>query len=129
MGTSITLRSAGNEIFIAQITLVELATALARRKRENSVSARTAQAARLLMDRHARRELFVIPLSSQVIKRAQDLSDSHPLRAFDSIQLASAIEMNGRLVAAHQPPLTFVCADQRLLAAATHEGLQTHNPV
>lgn len=125
----ITLRSANNEIFIAQITLVEMVTALARRKREKSISARTAQAARLLMDRHARRELFVIPLSGSVIKRAQDLTDSHPLRAYDAVQLASALEANGRLVAASQPPLIFVCADNRLLTAATSEGLQVHNPI
>jgi predicted nucleic acid-binding protein len=102
---------------------------LARRKREKSISARTAQAARLLIDRHVRREFFVVPLSTQVIKHAQDLSDNYPLRAYDAVQLASALEANGRLVTANQPPLTFVCADNRLLNAATTEGLQTHNPV
>jgi len=123
------LRNAGNEIFIAQMTLVELTTALARRKREKTISARTAHAARLLIDRHARREWFIVPLSSPIIKRAQDLGDVQPLRASDAIQLASALEANGRLVGASQPPLTFVCADTRLLTAAASEGLPTHNPV
>ncbi len=119
-----TLSSVGNEIFIAQITLVELAAAIARRKREKSISQRTAKASLLLIDRHARREWFVIPLSGQIVKRAQDLSDTHPLRAYDAVQLASALEANTRLIAANQPPLTFVCADTRLLTVATSEACQ-----
>ncbi len=50
------------------------------------------------------------------------------LRAYAAIQLASALESNDRLLADALPPLTFVSADQRLLTAASAEGLATEDP-
>jgi len=37
-------------------------------------------------------------------------------------------EWNEELIRAGQPPLTFVCADERLIAIAQAEGLLTDNP-
>lgn len=54
--------------------------------------------------------------------------DRHPLRAYDAVQLASALRASRALQAARLPPLLFLSADDRLTAAATHEGLATDNP-
>jgi hypothetical protein len=44
------------------------------------------------------------------------------------VQLASALMAHDALRSAGLPPLTFLAADDRLLAAAQAEGLATDNP-
>lgn len=120
--------SAGNAAIIAHITPVELASALARRIREGSTPQRTARAAQHLIERHIRREYTVIALAEDVVKRSVALVYQHPLRAYDAVQLASALESNQRMVAADLPPLVFVSGDHRLLEIAESVGLQVVNP-
>lgn len=124
-----TVISAGHLIIISHITLVEMVSALARRKRDGSILSRTAQAARLLIGRHAKREYEVIHLTDVIIERAQDVLDAHPLRAFDAIQLGTALEINQRILAVGDPPLVFVSSDVRLLTAAAAESLSIYQPV
>jgi hypothetical protein len=62
------------------------------------------------------------------VSRAKDLLEQHPLRAYDAIQLASALESHDRLVAANQQPIVFIAADQRLLEVAATVGLAVDNP-
>ena len=50
------------------------------------------------------------------------------LCAYDAVQLASGWLANQTLVRAQHPPLTFVCADLRLLNIARAEGLLIENP-
>jgi predicted nucleic acid-binding protein len=120
--------SAGNTIVVAPVTQVEVFSGVSRRKREGVVAVRTAQAIRLLLNRHIQREYMVVELTPPLIQRAQDLLDAHPLRAYDAIQLASALIANSRLAAARLTPLVFVSADTRLLTAATAEGLAFDDP-
>ena len=124
----LTSRSSGNTVIIAQITQVEIVSGASRRVREGTLTTRTARAVRLLIDRHARREYMVIGLTPQVVRRAEDLLAVHPLRTYDAVQLASALESNTRLVVAGLSPLIFVSADARLLVAAAIEGLMTEAP-
>lgn len=121
--------SARNLIFVSQFAAVEAVSAFMRRVRDKSISARTAQAARILVNRHMRREYRIVGVSDSILIDAQRLLELYPLRGFDAIQLASALDINTRLKAANLQPLTFVCADMRLLNVATAEGLQIHYPV
>ncbi len=120
--------SGQNKIFVSAIARAEVMSALARRKREQSLLPRSAKAAHLLLKRHFMREYEVIPVSNTILERAEDLLDTHPLRAMDAIQLASALEIQLRLSNAGLPPLQFVCADSRLLTVATSEGLLIEDP-
>jgi predicted nucleic acid-binding protein len=126
---AITAPSAGHTILIAQIAPIETVSALMRRKRDRSLPNRTAQAARVLVDRHTSREYKVINLSHEVSQTAENLLDKYPLRASDAIQLGAALEANTKLLVSGLPPLTFVCADMRLNTVAVSEGLPTHVPV
>ncbi len=119
---------AGNTITISQITQVEVISGVMRRQREGRVDAPTARTIRLLLDRHASRQYIVIGLAAPVIQRAEDLIETHPLRAYDAVQLASALESNLRLVEAGLEPLIFVSADDRLLTTAAAVGLSAENP-
>ena len=75
----ITSQRTNNVIFIAHITPVEIVSGTMRRKREGSISTRTAHAVRLLVDRHASREYKVIGLTDLVVQRAEDLLENHML--------------------------------------------------
>lgn len=124
----ITSRSAGNVLLIAHITQAELVSGFMRRKRDGTINERTAHAIRLLVDRHVSRDYKVIGLTAHIIHRAEDLLELHPLRAYDAIQLASALDSNLRLIAAGLSAIVFVSADARLLTAAAAEGLITDDP-
>jgi predicted nucleic acid-binding protein len=63
-----------------------------------------------------------------VVERACQLLERYALRAYDAIQLASALIANQALVAAGLGMATFLSADQRLLQAAAAEGLNTDDP-
>ena len=54
--------------------------------------------------------------------------ERYPLRAYDAVQLASALLTRDTLQTIGLPPLTFLAADDRLLAVAQAEGLATDNP-
>lgn len=125
---SITTPGAGNTVIIANITQAEIVSGASRRRRIGQISDRTAHAVRLVIDRHASREYMVVILTDQVLRQAEDLLEKHPLRAYDAIQLASALISNQQLLAAGLPFLVFVSADRQLLSAAASEGLNTENP-
>ncbi len=73
-------------------------------------------------------EYSVIELSEPIIQRSEDLLLAYPLRAYDAVQLASALDNAARLTAAGLASPLFVSADRRLLAAAEAEGLATDDP-
>lgn len=125
---TLTALGAGHTIMVGQVTQAEIVSAVARRGREGSIPLRTAHAIRRLVDRHTRCEYVVISLRTQVLRRAEDLLERHPLRAYDAVQLASGLESNDRLVAAGLALLVFVSADTRLLAIAQAEWLPTDDP-
>lgn len=96
---------------------VEIASAVARREREGTISADDADAALKGAKRLAAAWHEVIP--SEAIRRtAERLLRVHVLRAADSLQLSAA------LIAANHDPATLemVCFDSRLTAAARREG-------
>jgi predicted nucleic acid-binding protein len=125
---TLTARRARNTIFIAQITPVEVISGIERQHRMGQLLAADAQSVRRLLDRHVSRDYRIVALTDEIVTRAKDLISVHPLRAYDAVQLASALESNARLLAAGSPPLTFVSADTRLLTAAVAEGLATEDP-
>ena len=125
---SIVTPIAANTIIVSEITSVEIVSGVSRRKRSGQIAFRTAQVIRILMDRHVSRDYMVIGLGKNIVQLAENLLEVHPLRAYDSVQLASAIESNARLTAAGLPSLIFLSSDQQLLAAALAEGLAVDDP-
>ena len=77
---------------------------------------------------HCATEYRFVELDPNVVGLARHLLDRHPFRAYDAVQLASALRASRALQAARLPPLLFLSADDRLTAAATYEGLATDNP-
>ena len=118
----------GHTLLTARITLVETYSALARRRREGSVPAADCRIAAQALTAHSATEYEFVELDMNIVSLTRDLLERHPLRAYDAVQLASAIVANRALVAAQLSPLVFVSADARLNAIAAAEGLTVDDP-
>lgn len=120
--------ASGNRIITAKLTVVEVLSAMNRRQREASISA--AEYAKFSGDflAFAETDYRIFELTDTVLIEAQRLLETHPLRAGDAIQLASALLANAGLQSANLPALIFLASDARLLTAAASEGLQTDDP-
>lgn len=62
-----------------------------------------------------------------LIDRAVELTQHHRLRAYDAMQLATALEVNALMQTHGLSTLTFVAADNDLINAATAEHLAVEN--
>ncbi len=114
----------GNIVVISEVTIVELASALARLQRDGSLSPTAFLRLRNSFLVHTEREYLLVALRRRLLLRASRLVVSHPLRALDAIQLVCALEA----VQAFGTTPTFVSADRNLLTAAAAEGLPTDDP-
>jgi len=117
-----------NLIAIAEIGEVEVAAALAKRRRMNEISATQQRMGLATFLRHCARRYHVLQMDSTIVKLAIDLTQRHPLRGYDAVHLAVALLFNRALVENGLPPLTFISADDVLCEAAKREGLPTENP-
>lgn len=107
----------------ATIAYAEVFAAFARRHREGGISPRRYAT----LQRNFAREWpahIRVALRDDVLVRARDLVRRHPLRAYDAVHLATALDLQVAL----GEPVTFVAADGRLLDAAARERLGVMNP-
>lgn len=81
---------------------------------------------RLLLDLRLRYR--VLGVNRAVVLRAADLAQDRPLRAYDALQLATALFLNEELAGRCVPVCVFVSADENLLAAARAARLAAENP-
>lgn len=115
-------RSAGHTLLIAEITTVETASALARKQQGGVLT--QPQVSRLGRSfRHHRRDWYEpVGLDTAVLRRAERLLFAHRLRAYDAVQLASALEARATL-GRFTPDFRLCTADQRQATIARAEGL------
>jgi uncharacterized protein len=107
------------EIVVAWTAAIECASACVRRHREHAASdIQLAEALTRL--RELSGHWSVAEPTQALISLAEKIVVRHALRAGDAIQLASAAVAGGD----GDPPLEFVCFDQRLNLAAVAEGLR-----
>ncbi len=126
---SITDPATDNDLAISQITWVEVHSAFARRLRDGSLSAQRFDLIAQKVREDFENEYRVIDVDQTLIETATELVMQHPLRAYDSVQLASALRFQSTtLVSVPNTQLIFVSADNRLLDIAQSAGLATDNP-
>ena len=99
------------------IAYVEACAAFERRRREGRLSRadyrRTIRELQSDGDRY-----LLLEVTNELIRRAAALAAMHPLRAYDTMHLASAKELQERL----QGPIFFACWDSNLSTSAKREG-------
>jgi hypothetical protein len=111
----------------SQIVIVELTSAFYRKHREGTFDDHELQVALDMFNQHNLQDYWLEPVRESIIKSAARLIARHPLRTYDAVQLATALEAQADL----QPSgvtILFLSADDRLLQAARGEGLLTDNP-
>jgi predicted nucleic acid-binding protein len=118
-----------NELFIAQISEVEVVATFCRMMRERPRRLTIRSRDRTIDDFRddLKHQYTITPITSTICARAADLCRSHPLRAYDAVQLACALAVCDAAVAAGAAPPTFVCADVTLAGAAA-ERLAADDP-
>jgi predicted nucleic acid-binding protein len=117
-----------NLIAMAEIGEVEVAAALAKRRRMKEISAAQQRMGLATFLLHCAQWYQVVQMDSMIVKLAIDLTQRHLLRGYDAIHLATAIIFNRALVENGLPSLTFISADDVLCKAAKGEDLPTENP-
>lgn len=117
-----------NRIFISEANITECAAAFAVlfRTRRISLRARNGAFQALMRDVTGNR-FYAIPVLTTDFHTAAHLTQRHPLKAYDAVQLAVALRCQQAL-APLPLLLTFISGDRTLLAAARTEGLLTDNP-
>lgn len=118
------LPATSNITVVAEIVSVEMFSLLARRIRENTLSAANAALLRNNFLWHIEKEYLVIAIENLVLAQARQLVNKYPLRALDAIQLACAIQAEATL----NTPIIFISADKNLLSAASAEGFSVDDP-
>jgi uncharacterized protein len=105
------------------VAFVETRAAFARRRRERRIL--PAAHARVVRDFEADWERYlVLEATDPLIRLAGKLTETHGLRAYGAIHLASAKILQEKLA----EPVSFASWDLRLVAAARNEGLKVIPP-
>jgi uncharacterized protein len=117
-----------NAIAIARFGLVEIAAAFAGKRRGQFITDNAYESVLGALLHDARERYRLVAVGPSVIDNAIQLTRRQKLRGYDAIHLACALAVNKPLVEHDLPPLTFIAADDNLLAAARWEGLATENP-
>jgi uncharacterized protein len=107
-----------HEVVVSAILPVEVRGALRRRAEENAIEGSRLPAAlnQLAADRD---QWNLLAVSTEILRRAEEIVAMHRVRTLDAIHIASARDFVERL----QTRLPFISADPRRVEAATAVGL------
>jgi hypothetical protein len=117
-----------HDLYISQVTLVEVVATICRRAREQSISLSERDRLIALFRQDSKTSYNMWPVTTDVFEAADDLCLSHRLRAYDAVQLSCALALREYALLNQAPLPIFVCADRDLLDVAGVEGLQFENP-
>jgi predicted nucleic acid-binding protein len=115
-------------IATVDLSRIEVAAAFAANLRGKFITQTEYQEARTKLVADAQKRYLLIPVTTQHVDEAIELTARHKLRGYDAVHLACALHLNRALLKDDLPSLTLVAADDDLLKAAQTEGLETENP-
>jgi len=139
---SIIRKTLRTDLYVSQITGAEVIAAFAKRLRVGDITLFQLfllikffflkekfgyNKAVRAFERHFRLKYTRLDVTPAVIRRAMDLAKVHPLRGYDAVQLASALNLKDVLQKLGNS-LIFVSADEALCDAARAESLSVDNP-
>ena len=120
--------SADHTLYTVRISGAEIIAALFLRVRTGTLAESDAQAAATQFKADFRDRYQIVEATQQLVDLAMTLAEKHGLRGYDSIQLAAALALQAARDSLSLSTITFVCADDKLNAAAIAEGLAVENP-
>ena len=117
-----------NVILISAISLVEVSAAIAICVRTGKLRPRQGGMAYEEFSDEVDRGIYQLwQVTQPLIEQAAELTQRHPLKGYDAVQVASGLQV-AQHIAAQKVTLTFVSGDKQALDAATAEGLPVENP-
>lgn len=125
---SLTHARSGNTLYIARITLVEMTSAITRRERGGSLSPAQSRAVFGHFRRHLSQRYIIVEVTTSLLTDAMSLARKRGLRAYDSVQLAAALDVARSHDDAGLSPIVLVSADKEMNLAAVAEGLRVEDP-
>ena len=125
---SLTNRKSHNAIFISRIASVEVTAAIARRRKGRSVTATQASSILSRFRKHLAGRYTIAEVTPTLLTDAMKLANTHEMRAYDAVQLATAIEVQRQWLRLGQGGIVFVSSDKDLNAAATAQGFIVEDP-
>ena len=114
-------------ILVAEITRVEVAAGLAAIERAGRIRRAERERAYHRFTSQLTQRYAIASLVTDDLATAAQLTQRHPLKAYDAVQLAVALRSQ-RTLSVRQHTLTFVSGDTPLITAAQAEELPTDNP-
>ena len=124
----LTQPKAAHTLYIARITAIEITSAITRKLRGGLLSAAQAGASLGHLRRHLNHRYAILDLTPTLADDAMLLARTHGLRAYDAVQLSTALAVRDMYRAGGFGSVTLISADQPLNAAATAEGLTVDDP-
>ncbi len=119
---------AGHTLYTVRISGAEIVAALFLRTRTGTLAMSDAQAAATQFKADFRNHYQIVEATERLVDLAMTLAEKHGLRGYDSVQLAATLGLQTARASVSLSAITFVCADDRLNAAAVAEGLAVENP-
>lgn len=117
-----------NVVYVASLSRVETISALTRRFRRGDITQAEFDVACEQFRLDLTTQFEIVALTAQMIEEASTLAQQHGLRAYDAVQLATALETS-RVTSQLEPAqLMLVSADAELNVAAAAEGLNVEDP-
>ena len=110
-----TLCTAATELAVSIVCIPEIISALNRRVRERSLSARQYEMVKESLSDDIR-DVLIVNLTPQVITTCTTILEASPARAMDTLHIACAVQWGAEL---------FVSADRKQILAAKRAGLRT----
>jgi predicted nucleic acid-binding protein len=121
-----------HEIYVSRITEVEVTAAIVRRKKGGSLSASDAALVLQQLRSDFLTRFRILDVAAIVSSQACAIAETHALRGYDAVQLASAVHIYNRLLSLGANPsqvsFTFISSDNELNSAGQAEGLTIENP-
>ena len=115
---------ADHDLAICSVTQVEFHAAIWKRRRTGESDEIAVRQAAESFEDEFRSSFLLCSVVNRTLDLASAMVSQHGLRAYDAVQLASCLALARTM----REPLTFVCADRRLLRAAEGEGLPVLDP-
>ena len=116
-----------NRVYVAQTTLVEVASAVNCRQRDGNISGEEADHIVSNIQRHFAEQYTVLIIGADTIDHAVNSAIRHRLRTCAAIQLAAAMVLFLQCQEDNLP-LTFISTDAALNDAACREGITVEDP-
>ena len=120
--------STKHTIYVAEIALAEVVSAISRQKHGKFLNPTRSDKAVKRFRRIFDLRLKKLAVDITLIEQASFLAEKYYLRGYDAVQLASALEVQKTRQSVGASSIIFVSADNALNQAANSEGLTVENP-